>query len=126
MALSLPRWMADGGEVTLDSALTVLSRRRARFICYYLMSEDVSEVNELFLAREVAAWETGTDSSQVATEKVTAVLDELQDETFPELDDIGLIEYNRGTGSVRYGDSPNQFERLLEVCRSIEQPEPPE
>lgn len=122
---TLPRWIADGG-VSLDSVLTVLSRQRARFICYYLMSEDVTEVNELFLAREVAAWETGIDSSQVATEKVTTVLDELQDETFPGLDDIGLIEYDRGTGSVRYGDSPNEFERLLEVCRSIERSEPPE
>lgn len=112
----------DGGRVDLDELLATLSSERARFVCYYLTAEDVSEVNELFLAREVAAWETGTDPSQVTTEKATVLLEEMREDTLPRLDAVGLVSYDPGRGTVRYGDPPDQVARLVSACRAIEQP----
>lgn len=115
--------MPDEDEPRLDCVLSVLSQRRARFICYYLMASDISEVNELFLTMEVAAWETGIDPSQVPTEKVMYLLEELRDNLLPRLDAAELIEYNAARGTVRYGDPPELFADLVNVCQSIEQPD---
>lgn len=115
--------MTDGGYAGLDAILSGLSTRRARFICYYLMADDVDEINELFLAREVTAWETGTDPSMVPTEKVLQVLEEMQEETLPKLDDAGLIAYDSAVGTVRYGDPDKRVTELLHTCRSIERPD---
>lgn len=117
-----PQPTTDGGDRGLDKVLSALSSRRARFVCYYVGADDVSGVNELFLAREVAAWETGTDPARVPTEKVTQILDELQKGTLPDLDEAGMITYDRGTGTVRYGNPPDPYARLLGICQSIEQP----
>ncbi|WP_226010063.1 DUF7344 domain-containing protein [Halomicrobium salinisoli] len=113
----------DTGDARkLDRVLSVLSLRRARFVCYYVKTDHNIELNELYLAREVAAWETGTDPSQVGTEKVFAVLSELQEDLLPDLDETGLVAYDRGNGSVRYGDPPEPFAQLLGVCQSVEHP----
>ena len=113
-------WHAtDGGQPDLDCILSALACRRSRFVCYYLAADDVSEINELFLAREIASWETGRSPSQVSTEKALGLLEELQDDVFPSLDDAGLIEYNPQNGTVRYGDPAEPIERVLDICRSI-------
>lgn len=116
--------MSGDDEPELDCVLSVLSQRRARFICYYLMADDISGVNELFLAREVATWETGIDPSQVPTEKVMRLLEELRDDLLPRLDAADLIEYSSARGTVQYGDPPEPFSRLVTICQSIERPDP--
>lgn len=116
--------MSEESRVELDFVLSILSQKRARFVCYYLMSDNISKVNELFLAREVGAWETGVELSQVSTENVLHLLEDLQDDLLPRLDEAGLVEYNPGNGVVRYGNPPEPFARLLTVCQSFEQPNP--
>lgn len=117
-----PRRAAGGGQPDLSFVLSILSRERARLVCYYLMAEDVSAVNELFLAMEVATWETGVDRSRVSTERVTCILESLRDETLPRLDEAQLIAYDTRNGTVRYDTPSEEFARLLRVCREIDQP----
>lgn len=85
-----------------------------------MMADDVDVVNELFLAREVAAWETGTNPSLVPTEKVMQVLEEMQKEMLPRLDKAGLIAYDPAVGTVGFGDPPDEIMQLLHACESIE------
>lgn len=120
--ISRPSSITDGGYRGLDIILSALSSRRARSVCYYLMADDVDVINELFLAREVAAWETGTNPSMVPTEKVMQVLKEMQKETFPQLDKAGLIAYDSAVGTVGFGDPPDEVMQLLHACKSIERP----
>jgi hypothetical protein len=114
--------MSNSDLPELDLVLSVLSDRRARFICYYLLADDIAEVNELYLAREVAAWETGIEPSQVPTETTTQMLETLQDDLLPRLDTARFVTYHAGKGTVRYGNPPEQLSRLVTLCRSIEQP----
>lgn len=118
--------MSNEDDPELDIVLSSLSEQRARFVCYYLMAEDISKVNELYLAREVAAWETGTEPSQVPTERVMQMLENLQDDLLPRLDEAHLVEYNSAEGTVRYGDPLEPFERIVLICQSIEQPNSPQ
>ena len=122
MTVSLFSYSTDGGRPDLDGVLLALTCRRSRFVCYYLAADDVSEINELFLAREVASWEVGDPPAQISTEKALGVLTELQDEVFPTLSDADLIEYDSQNGTIEYGTPPESAERILSVCQSIEQP----
>lgn len=117
--------MTVDGDSSLDLVLETLADRRARLVAYYVAAEDVTEINELYLAREVAAWETGIEPEQVPTETATDVLATLQEETLPRLDRIGLVAYDPGRGTVRFGDPPEQYERILRILQSVEQPERP-
>jgi hypothetical protein len=116
------RHVTDGGKPELDVVLGALSTRRARYVCYYLNVDDVGEIDDTYLAREVASWETGVEPSRVSTERVNRVRRELQEETLPGLVNAGFVTYDKQVGTVRYSDPREAFERLLRVCQSIEQP----
>ena len=116
------RPVVRGGKPALDVALRALSSQRSRYVCYYLLADDVGEINETYLAREVASWETGVAPSRVPTEKVDRVQRELRDETLPTLDCAGFIKYDPQSGNVEYGHPSGPCERLLQVCKQIEQP----
>lgn len=114
--------MADEISTQLELVLSALSCQRSRHVCYYLAADDIGEINDLFLAREIAAWETGITLKQVPTEKVTDILENLQNELLPRLDQSGLIIYDEGKGVVRYGSPPEPFGQILNICRSIDRP----
>lgn len=115
--------MDPSHRIDLDFVLSVLSDSRARLVCYYLQSNDGTEVNELYLARKVSAWETGSDVSEVSTEKVTAVLSELQRQLLPQLHRAGLVAYAPERGTVQCEQPPERLANLLAACRAIDQPD---
>jgi len=106
----------------LNRVLETLSSQRARHVCYYMTADDISEIDIAYLARQVAAWETGDELSQVQTETINRIAVELHHDTLPDLEKIEFLSYDSRTGTIRYRQPSETFLRLLRTCKSIERP----
>lgn len=108
----------DGGRPALDRVLEALSRREDRRILYYLMEHEPAEFNELVDA--VAAMRT--DSSVAVAADVREEIElKLHHIRLPKLEDLGIIEYDHRSGTVRYRAPPTHFEEFIRLARELEE-----
>lgn len=109
---------ADGGRQALDRVLESLSREYDRCILYYLMDHEPADFEEL--VNEVVVLETD-ESAAVAPEEVCQEIRmRLYHKRLPKLADLGLIEYDERSGTVRYRNPPPNLEEFLHLARELE------
>lgn len=86
------------GPLTVDELFEVLSRPGNRFVLTYLLlqGEPVSTVDLVEYVLEVTEPPSATDRSAYGGQ----VLNRLIDTVLPELDELGLVEYDRRSQTV--------------------------
>lgn len=99
---------------SLDAVFDVLSDRRRRYALYYLhgLTDGVATVDEIadhVLSREG----TKVDRSRIVTS--------LQHVHLPRLDDVGVLEHDARSETVRYWGQPS-LEEWLEHAKHKERP----
>lgn len=77
----------------------VLGNRRRRYILWALYSCP-TPMESRRLAEQIAAWETDSEPDQVATSKYQSVYNSLYQSHLPQLERIGLVEYDRSNNIV--------------------------
>lgn len=102
---------------TLDGMLELLSNRRRRVFVEYLQSApdeggSISAATEYLLATQGSHPSEGRVHSEIRTE--------LQHVHVPKLADVGIVDYDRRSGTVRYR-STERFDELFETIRAVEE-----
>jgi DNA-binding transcriptional ArsR family regulator len=103
----------------LDEVLGAIADRERRFTLYYLRERESMPVERL--AEVVATWlavEDGTAPAKV--EERDDLLRALRRTHLPTLDAVGLVEYDRETGTVTLVPPCEVVDPLLETVASLE------
>lgn len=106
-------------SVDLDGILGAIADRERRFVLYYLRERESMSVERL--ADVVATWlavENGTSPATV--EERDRLLDALRRTHLPQLDDLGLLDYDRMSGTVTLVPPCETVDPLLETTASLE------
>lgn len=110
---------SPGPSIDRDETFHILRNRRRRYALHTLKSRaGAAEVGEL--AEQVAAWEYDVDAADLTAQQRKRVYNSLQQTHLPELDDAGLIEYERGTAELT--DRADEIDVYLEVVPDEEIP----
>lgn len=95
-----------------DETFHILRNRRRRYALHTLKHRDEStDIGDI--AEQVAAWEYGVDVEGLSAQQRKRVYNSLQQTHLPELDDAGLIDYERGTAELT--DRADELDVYLEV-----------
>lgn len=86
-------------EFCHNEVFDVLGNRRRRYIVYYLINQDCPAACRE-LAEQVAAWENDAEPDQVATSQYQSVYNSLYQTHLPELEDTGLVRYDRSENLI--------------------------
>lgn len=104
--------MSSKQDISQSDVFDVLSNPRRRFVLYYLREVEASvELNEL--ARQIAAWENDTDESELTDQDRKRVYVSLYQTHVPKLTDVGLVEYDQDSGTVRLTDRTSVIDEYL-------------
>lgn len=98
-------------ELQQDTVFDVLSSPRRRYTLYYLRTH--GEVDILDLAAAVAAWEYETDVDSITDQQRKRVYVSLYQTHVPKLDDLGLVDYDKDSGTVAITDRAKELDRYL-------------
>lgn len=116
----------DGGTTeALDEVFSLLADRRRRYALYHLRERAGTGDREVSvglrdLAREVAAFEQGTDPEQVLEDEYERVYLGLQHNHVPRLADAGVVEYDREQSTVAVVEVDEPLSACLELARDFE------
>jgi DNA-binding transcriptional ArsR family regulator len=104
-------------SVSRDKLFELLSNRRRRYALHHLTQADGSvELGDL--ARQVAAWENGTDAETVSSTERKSVYTSLQQFHLPKLAEKGLVEFDDREGRVELGPVVEDRDIYMEVVES--------
>lgn len=98
-------------RLSQDLVFDLLSSPRRRFVLYHLREEGPEEIHDL--AAQTAAWEYDTDVEELTSQQRKRVYVSLYQSHLPELDDAGVVDYDRETGEVRLTDRGVAVSRYL-------------
>lgn len=101
-------------ELTVDTVCDVLSNEYRRTVLYHLEASSNGESTIDSLAERVVAVDTEYENRDRAVTR-------LYHTTLPMLEDVGLVEYDVRSDSVRYRSDP-LFELFLSLSAEIEDP----
>jgi len=87
-------------------------------VLYYLHDTHRAEIDEL--ARHIVSNEQNIPTEEVPENRKRSLKTELAHVHLPKLDDDRLIDYDHRSGTVRYSNSPDALDDLIEVVRDIE------
>jgi len=110
--------MTDGGRTLLDRILAGFGDKYRRYVLYYLDCEESAKTEQL--VRQVAAWDADCDLDDVPDERQERVAVQLHHVHLPMLEDLGLIEYDRRSGAVRFGEPPEQLDEFIDLAKSAD------
>lgn len=110
----------DGGQ-RFDELFDALSDARRRYVLYHLRDETQATVSDV--ARQVAAWERGTDPADVDEEEIDEVRTALYHNHLPKLREARIVDYDDRTEQLVYRDPPGIVETCLERCRPADVPD---
>ncbi|MGM0592345.1 MAG: DUF7344 domain-containing protein [Halobacteriota archaeon] len=85
---------------TPDEVFDALSNRRRRFTLQHLTQCENDTVSLQELSERVAAWEIGTDPRTLAYDDRKNVYTSLYQFHAPKMDEFGIVDYDRNTGTV--------------------------
>ncbi len=104
---------------SLDLVFGLLSNRHRRYVLYYLQSQtdDVATIDEL--AHHVLTLDEDLEPS---VDNRRQVVMSLQHTHLPKLEDIGVVEHDARSETVRYWTQPS-LEELLDHARYKELPD---
>lgn len=110
---------ADDRSIDRDEAFHVLRNQRRRFALHALKQRD--EPVELGdLAEQVAAWEYDVAPEELTAQQRKRVYNSLLQTHVPELEETGLVEYDRGTTELT--DRAEEIDVYLEVVSGRDVP----
>ncbi len=119
----------DRGEVPADDFYSILKEERRRFVISYLQdlkeqekdlpllnfftnSQIECETNEIIDA--LASKESGKEVEELEWSDKKAVFVSLNDNSFPKMDDAGVIDYEEEQKTVRPGENFESFEKYAD------------
>jgi hypothetical protein len=114
-----PPSKADGGYSYLERILEALNHSRRRLFLYHLRETDPTDIEAA--AKQVAAMEHGVKPSEVADDTYDHIRITLDHSHLPKLEELGVIDYDRRHGNIRFDDPPRGFEDFLDLTRSVEE-----
>jgi hypothetical protein len=98
---ALPADRPSEGAPTRDDLFEALDNRRRRYMIHYLQrreGDDPVDVSEV--SAQVAAWELDADPELIGYDDRKNVHTALYQFHAPKLDDLGLVEYDKRSGTV--------------------------
>jgi hypothetical protein len=116
------RILGDGNlGLTEQEVFSVLSNRRRRFALHAVCQRD-DAVELGWLARQVAAWEQGISPEEVGSDARKSCYVSLQQTHLPQMDEVGIIEFDERTGTVHPTSAARELDIYLEVVPGREVP----
>jgi len=106
--------------IARDDAFDILQNRRRRFTLHYLKQAGEATLSDL--AEQVAAWEHEKHSAAVTADERRATYTALQQRHLPRLDDLGVVEFDSGTGTVTLTDRAAALDIYLDVVDGYDVP----
>ena len=115
-----PTSLAVEATPSLDMIFEVLSNRRRRHALYYLYDQPdgVATIEEL-TAAVVAGVEESSTGREDVTERLDRIRTELHHVHLPKLEDVGVVERDQRSETVRYWTQPS-LEEWLEHAKHKE------
>lgn len=111
--------MVDG--VATEDAFHTLSNQRRRFVVHALEQErDTLELRTL--STQIAAWENRKDVQTVTSQERRRVYNSLQQVHLPQMDDSGLVMYDKRSGTIEATSDIADLQLYLEVIRGNDIP----
>ena len=108
-------------RLTRQDVFEVLSNRRRRCVLHFLRDLRAGETTSLAeLASQVAAWEHDIDVSAVDYERRKSVQTSLYQLHLPKLADKGIVEYDRGSNTIRRTATTERLDLFLETVEGNE------
>lgn len=111
--------VSDGGRPPLDRVLQALSRERDRCILYCLTENEAVDIDELVDA--VIELERDEPPATVPDGERRKVRTKLHHARLPKLEALGIVEYDKRNGAIRYRNPPPHFEDFLHLARELEE-----
>lgn len=110
--------MQDGGNPDLDTVFDLLSKPRCRYILYYFLENQHTNVE--MLGEQIAAWERGSESQSVADSGHQRITISLLHNHLPRLADHGIVEFDSRSGDVVVADGFAEYRELVSRARTCD------
>lgn len=110
-----------GGGVETGEVFQTLSNQRRRFVVHALEQEQ-GALELRSLSTQIAAWENDKDPAAVNSQERRRVYNSLQQVHLPQMDDDGLIEYDKRSGTIEPTADIADLQLYLEVVRGNDIP----
>lgn len=112
---SLPGDTDDVGGIDRGEIFEMLSNTRRRYVLHYLKQrEHGTRVPLREIVDQVAAWEQGTEISQLDSVDRKRVYTALKQTHLRRLDEVGIVEYDQLRGEVELTDTAEEVQFYLE------------
>jgi hypothetical protein len=107
--------------VSLDRLFEILSKRRRRYVFYYLEQRDGPvPVDELVIA--INEWEDETPE-EIPNEKFENVEISLQHNHLPKIDEIEYVRYDPEQQVIQINESSPELDAFLTIAKLVEETE---
>lgn len=113
--------VSSATELSTEAVFETLSSRRRRYTLHYLKQRD-APVTIRDLSEQVAAWENGTDRSDVSAKDRKRVYTALHQTHLPKMHKLGVVVYDRDRGTIELTGSVREFDIYLEVVPATNLP----
>lgn len=123
MSLSSPDWLTTetGVDLNEEVVFSVLSNRRRRFALHALCQRD-DEADLGWLAKRVAAWESGVSIAEVDANTRKSCYVSLQQTHLPQMDEAGIVTFDKREGVVHPTPTALDLDIYFEVVTEPEIP----
>jgi hypothetical protein len=119
MTISEPSsWSPD--HLSKDRALSLMSRPRRRAVVHALLEADGGSLTRTELVNVVAAGEEERPPERIEAEVLRTVQTSLDHIHLPKLADVGVVDYDRKSGSIALGPAADDVVPLLRFVAESE------
>jgi hypothetical protein len=107
--------------LTEQEVFSVLSNQRRRFALHALCQRD-DDAELGWLAKQVAAWEQDISPAEVGSDARKSCYVSLQQTHLPQMDEVGIVEFDKRTGTIHPTSVARELDIYLEVVPGREVP----
>jgi hypothetical protein len=101
-------------ELAKDDLFHVLQNQRRRQVLNYLRTAE-GRVDMREIAEQVAAWENDKPVEAITSEERQRAYIALYQSHLPKLDEMGIVEYDQGRGTVERTQLADRFDPYLDI-----------
>lgn len=106
----------------MDTVFDLFSKERRRYVLYYLDQQEGSvSVDEV--VNQVADWEAEGSHEDIPDEKFDRIELSLRHMHLPKTAEVDFIEYLSDEGLINIHGSPTEFNAIVTIAKTIEQPD---
>jgi hypothetical protein len=109
-------------NLTRDEIYETLSNRRRRYALHYLMQRAGEHIALSDLAAQIAAWENGGNIDGTTSTERRQVYTALQQFHLPKMEEMAIVAYDQGEGTVELTDAGADLDVYLDVIRGSDIP----